>query len=56
MKIPFTEKVPCELCGAPTYMTGTKRCDFCGELEQLIQANPSLAKKILEKLENAPPT
>jgi hypothetical protein len=27
------EKVPCETCGVPTPMTGTKRCDSCWEVE-----------------------
>ena len=26
--------VPCETCGTPTPMTGTKRCDTCFEVEQ----------------------
>jgi hypothetical protein len=39
--------VPCGLCGTPTLMTGTKRCDACWELESRIQGNPTLAAKIL---------
>lgn len=44
--------VPCELCEAPTKMTGTKRCNRCWELEKRIHSDPTLARKILEKLEN----
>lgn len=28
------ETVPCETCGTPTHMTGTKRCDDCWEVER----------------------
>lgn len=41
------ETVPCGLCGKPTRMTGTKRCDGCWELESRIQGDPVLAAKIL---------
>ena len=44
------EKVPCGLCGTPTRMTGTKRCDRCWELEARIHANPDLAEAILATL------
>ena len=27
------DTVPCETCGAPTYMTSTKRCNDCYEVE-----------------------
>lgn len=30
----FREVVPCETCGTETFMTGTKRCDRCWELER----------------------
>jgi ribosomal protein L37E len=43
------ETCPCELCGKPTFMTGTKRCDACWELETRVLSNPELAQKILDK-------
>jgi len=39
--------VPCELCGTPTRMLGTKRCDGCWEIERRINHQPELARKIL---------
>lgn len=42
-----TETVNCGICGEPTTMTGTKRCDRCRELERMIQADSHLARKIL---------
>jgi hypothetical protein len=45
----YTAKVPCGLCGAPTAMTGTKRCDRCWELERRIQDAPALAAQILAR-------
>lgn len=39
--------VACGLCGTPTRMTGTKRCDRCWELESRIHGAPKLAAKIL---------
>lgn len=39
--------IPCELCGRPTPMLGTKRCDRCYELEGRIHDDPQLARKIL---------
>ena len=47
-------RVPCGICGTPTPMTGTKRCDRCYELESRIHSNPALARQILEKLEQDP--
>lgn len=47
------ETVPCGLCGTPTQMTATKRCDGCWEIERRIQANPELARKILAAIEQA---
>jgi len=47
------ETVPCELCGEPTYMKGTKRCDMCWELETRIGLDPELARKILARLDKA---
>ena len=43
--------VPCGLCGKPTPMTGTKRCDFCWEMEGRIRREPDLARKVLAQLE-----
>lgn len=40
--------VPCGICGTPTAMTGTKRCDPCWEMETKIVQNPILARKILD--------
>jgi hypothetical protein len=44
----------CELCGKPTQMLGTKRCDGCWELESRIEAQPDLARKVLDRLETPP--
>jgi hypothetical protein len=46
----ISETVPCELCGDPTPMTGTKRCDRCWELERRIKSDPELAKRIFLQL------
>lgn len=51
---PIVVPLPCELCGAPTLMTGTKRCDCCYELEGRIRAAPELAQKILANLKTKP--
>lgn len=45
-----TATVPCELCGTPTQMLGTKRCNGCWELETRIRRDPGLARQILESL------
>jgi hypothetical protein len=45
-----TPTVPCDLCGEPTFMTGTRRCDPCWELERRITWNPDLAVRILREL------
>lgn len=47
-------KVPCGLCGLPTIMTGTKRCDRCWELERRIESDPDLARWILARTELGP--
>lgn len=44
------ETTACKYCGKPTLMLGTKLCDGCWELESRIEANPELARKIMEKL------
>jgi hypothetical protein len=41
--------VPCEICGKPTRMIGTRRCDRCWELEMRITHDPELAGKIIER-------
>lgn len=49
--IDVRETVRCELCGAHTPMTATKRCDRCWELETRIESDPVLARKILNRHE-----
>lgn len=49
------ETVPCGLCGKPTMMTGTKRCDACWELEGRIHRDPALARRILAECDPALP-
>lgn len=41
------ETVPCDLCGTPTPMTGTRRCDPCWELERRVEQRPEVAKKLV---------
>lgn len=41
------EIISCGICGGPTTMTGTKRCDGCWELERRVRNNPELARKVL---------
>lgn len=43
-------EVPCGLCGKPTRMTGTKRCNSCWELEMRVEMHPDVAAKVLERL------
>ena len=43
----------CGLCGKPTRMTGTKRCDGCWELESRIRRDPEIARRILHDLQAA---
>lgn len=45
-----TATVPCALCGTQTFMTGTRRCDRCYELESRIKRDPDLARQILGAL------
>jgi hypothetical protein len=40
--------IPCSLCAQPTAMIGTGLCDRCWELKRRIEADPELAKKILQ--------
>jgi hypothetical protein len=42
--------IPCALCGRPTLMLGTKRCDRCWELEGRIESDPDLARQILARV------
>lgn len=45
--------VPCGMCGDPTYMTGTKRCDPCWEAERQISRIvevPGLRRLMLQDL------
>lgn len=44
------EMIPCQWCGTPTRMLGTKECDRCWELRSRIQHDMSLAKQMLRKL------
>lgn len=44
---PNERVVPCGLCGTPTTMLGTKRCDRCYELESRVNADPELTQRIL---------
>lgn len=39
--------VPCRICNAPTMTLGTKLCNRCWELENRIQSDPEIARKIL---------
>lgn len=48
------QTAPCGLCGKPTPMLGTKRCDTCHELEGRIQMSPDLARRILAGLNPKP--
>lgn len=41
---------PCGLCGKPTRMTSTKRCDNCWEMEGRMQRNPDVALRILASM------
>ena len=50
---PGESNVPCGICGKPTRMLATKRCDPCWELETRIHDAPELARKILEALKAA---
>ncbi len=49
----FEDKVPCEICGQPTSMTGTKRCNRCWDLERRIRMDPSLAERIVTRLKRS---
>lgn len=41
------EVAPCKYCSKPTPMQGTKLCDHCWGLENLISRDPDLAYKIV---------
>ena len=40
------ESIPCEICGEPTMMLGTKRCDPCWEIESRIVNDPKRYKQV----------
>lgn len=42
--------VACELCGKPTIMLSTQRCDGCWELERRVQNDPDIALRVLAKM------
>lgn len=45
--------IVCELCKIhKTTMIGTKRCNWCWELETRMLENPDLAKKIFMQMKN----
>lgn len=48
--------VDCALCGKPTQMKGTKRCDPCWELEWRVKVRPDIARRILNTLGGADET
>ena len=56
MTDPAYDTCPCGLCGKPTPMTATKRCDGCWELERRVLAQPDLARKILAAVTPAAPS
>ena len=41
------QTVPCQLCGKPAAMFGTRRCYSCRDLERLIRRDPQLALRIV---------
>lgn len=41
--------VPCALCGQPTEMLATRRCDRCWELEHRMLQDPVIALKVLRE-------
>ncbi|WP_162580534.1 hypothetical protein [Variovorax sp. PBS-H4] len=43
-------EVPCGLCGTPTTMTGTRRCDRCWELEGRVKRDPEIALRVLTEM------
>ena len=47
---------PCRLCKTPTPHSGTKLCNGCWELESRIHGDPALSRKILDALEEWPPS
>lgn len=47
---PVPHAVSCELCGVPTQMTGTRRCDRCWQIERTVERDPELARRILAHL------
>ena len=45
---------PCQWCGKPTAMLGTKECDSCHELHVRIRLNPEMAKLMLDTQPDVP--
>lgn len=43
--------VNCRICGTPTPMLGTERCDRCWELERRIRFDPEIARRILADID-----
>lgn len=43
--------VDCLLCGGETTKIGTKLCDRCWELKTRIEANPTVARLVMRKLD-----
>ncbi len=44
------DTVPCEICGTPTPMTGTRRCDPCWEAERHAVCNPVELEDLVRRL------
>ena len=43
--------IDCKICGKKTHRIGTQLCDPCWELKTRIEANPEIARKILEGID-----
>lgn len=44
------ETVKCRRCGNPTFMTGSKLCDRCWDLETRIRMSPEIAMAIIKDI------
>lgn len=44
----MSEVVPCRWCGSPTTMLGTQECDEHWELRTRVEAEPDMARRMLE--------
>lgn len=49
------ETTPCDICGTPTSMLGTKLCDRCWELKTRITSDPEIARRILLAMPDVEP-